>query len=130
MRDIDNSLLIELSNFSDGVIRLENKKDIPFEMKRIYYLYELSTGQIRGAHAHKKLQQLMIALKGSFDVILDNGEKKKVFHLDHAGYGLLIEPGIWHEMKNFSFDTVCLILASMKYNENDYIRDYREFLNM
>lgn len=128
MRDIGNSLLIKLSNFPDGLICLENKKDIPFEVKRVYYIYELSKDQIRGAHAHKELQQLMIALKGSFDVVLDNGEKKKVFQLDHAGYGLLIEPGVWHEMKNFSSDAICLMLASMKYGEDDYIRDYREFL--
>lgn len=107
---------------------IENNATVPFEVKRIYYLYDVPGGESRGGHAHKELRQLVIAASGSFDVTLDDGKVKRTFSLNHPYQGLLIVPGIWRELNNFSSGSVCLVLASMEYDENDYIRDYKEFI--
>ncbi len=106
---------------------IEGGKNIPFSIKRIYYLYDVPGGAKRGGHAHKKLQQLIIAASGSFDVILHNGKIKKRFTLNRSNYGLYIPKMTWREIENFSSGAVCLVLASEYYDESDYIRDFKEF---
>ena len=108
---------------------VENSKTIPFDVKRVYYLYDIPGGESRGAHAHKELKQLVIAASGSFDVVLDDGNVKRTITLNRPYQGLLIVPGIWRELINFSSGAVCLVLASHKYDEKDYIRDYENFKN-
>ena len=103
--------------------------DIPFEIKRVYYLYDIPGGESRGAHAHKKLYQLLIAANGSFSVTLDDGKDKITYNLKRPYYGLLIVPGIWRDLDDFSSGSVCLCLASEHYEIDDYIRDYNEFLS-
>jgi dTDP-4-dehydrorhamnose 3,5-epimerase-like enzyme len=102
--------------------------DIPFDVKRLYYLYDVPGGAERGGHAHKGLHQLIVAASGSFDVVLDDGKNRKVVELNRPYYGLYVIPGIWRELINFSSGAICLVLASEKYNIDDYIRDYEEFL--
>lgn len=106
---------------------VENGKTVQFDIKRIYYLYDVPGGESRGGHAHKDLYQFMIAASGSFDVIIDDGELKRTISLNRPYRGLLITPGIWRELDNFSSGSVCLVLASERYSEEDYIRDYNEF---
>lgn len=108
---------------------VENNKDIPFEVKRVYYLYDVPGGESRGAHAHKELSQLIIAASGSFTVTLDDGNVKRTFLLNRPYQGLYVKPGIWRDLDDFSSGSVCLVLASHPYNETDYIRDYENFLN-
>lgn len=98
-----------------------------FDVKRIFYLYDIPGGSERGGHAHKTLYQLIIAASGSFDVILDDGHNKKTVYLNRPYYGLMVVPGIWNELANFSSGAICLVLASDKYNTESYIRDYKEF---
>lgn len=105
----------------------ENFKQIPFEIKRAYWIYDVPGGESRGGHAYKENQEFVIALSGSFDVILDNGVEKKRFSLNRSYYGLYVPKGIWREMDNFSTNSVALILSSTPYNEEDYLRDYNEF---
>lgn len=107
---------------------VENGKEVPFYVKRIYYLYDVPGGEDRGAHAHKELRQLIIAASGSFDIILDDGNVKRSITLNRPYMGLLVVPGIWRELINFSSGSICMVLASHTYDENDYIRDYNEFL--
>ncbi len=123
--------IIELPKFTDerGALSfLESNNHIPFEIKRIYYLYGNTHNKIRGCHAHKKLQQAIIAINGSFTVEIDNGTKKQDFILNTPSQALLITECVWREIKNFSKDAVVLVLASDFYTEDDYIRDYNEFL--
>lgn len=101
---------------------------VPFDIKRVYYLYDIPGGAERGGHAHKALHQLIIAMSGSFDVMLDDGREKKRFHLARSYYGLYVCPMIWRELTNFSSGSVCMVLASNLYDENDYYRNYEEFL--
>lgn len=106
---------------------VENSKTIPFDVKRIYYLYDVPGGEARGGHAHKALYQLIIAASGSFNVTLDDGHVKRTVTLNRPYQGLYVVPGIWRELDNFSSGSVCLVLASEEYDEADYIRTYEEF---
>lgn len=101
---------------------------IPFEMKRVYYLYDVPSGAERGGHAHKNLKQFLIALSGSFDVILNDGNEKQTITLNKPFQGLLINPGIWRELNNFSSGSVCLVIASAIFDEGDYIREFEDFM--
>ncbi len=107
---------------------VQNNVDVPFEIKRIYYLYDVPGGETRGGHAHKGLYQLILAVSGCFTVVLDDGVEKKSFVLNRPYKGLLVPPGIWRTLEDFSSGSVCLVLASENYSEDDYIRDYDEFL--
>lgn len=107
---------------------VEGNNNIPFEIKRIYYLYDIPCGEDRGGHAHKELSQLIIAASGSFEVLIDDGENKKKIFLNRPDNGLYIVPGIWRELHEFSSGAISLVLASTIYDENDYIRDYSEFI--
>jgi dTDP-4-dehydrorhamnose 3,5-epimerase-like enzyme len=107
---------------------VENNTTVPFDVKRIYYLYDVPGGESRGAHAHKELSQLVIAASGSFDVILDDGSTKRTITLNRPYQGLYIVPGIWRELVNFSSGSTCLVLASHIYDEEDYFRDYDKFI--
>jgi oxalate decarboxylase/phosphoglucose isomerase-like protein (cupin superfamily) len=107
---------------------IENDITISFAVRRIYYLYDVPGGESRGGHAHKTLRQLIIAASGSFDVILNDGIIKRIFVLNRPYQGLLVTPGIWRELDNFSSGSVCLVLASQEYDVQDYIREYEEFL--
>ena len=106
---------------------VENNKEIPFEVKRTYYLYDVPGGESRGGHAHKELSQLIIAASGSFTVTLDDGQVKRTFTLNRPYQGLYVVPGIWRTLDDFSSGAVCLVLASHGYDEADYIRDYNQF---
>jgi len=107
---------------------VENNQTIPFEVKRTYYLYDVPGGESRGGHAHKGLSQLIIAASGCFNVTLNDGNVKRTFTLNRPHQGLYVVPGIWRELDDFSSGSVCLVLASEKYETDDYIRDYNEFL--
>ncbi len=119
--------LPKVHNRAGNITALENNLTIPFEVKRVYYLYDIPGGESRGGHAHKELQQFIVAVGGAFDVLLDDGTNKKIVHLDRPYIGLHIVPGIWRELLNFSSGAVCLVLASHIYDENDYLRDYSTF---
>jgi len=128
--DIHNCNVVELSkihNRAGNITIIQNGSHQPFDIKRIYYLYDVPGGSERGGHAHKALHQLIVAASGSFDVIIDDGHGKKIIQLNRPNFGLLIIPGIWREIVNFSSGAICLVLASEKYNVLDYIRDYNEF---
>lgn len=116
------------SDRKGNITVVENNKDIPFEVRRTYYLYDVPGGESRGAHAHKELNQLIVAASGSFTVTLDDGKVKRSFLLNRPYQGLLVVPGIWRDLVDFSSGSVCLVLASREYDEADYIRDYNEFL--
>lgn len=107
---------------------IEGERHVPFEIKRVYYLYDVPGGAERGGHAHRELQQLIIAMSGSFDVVLDDGHIRQRFHLNRSYYGLYIRNMIWREIDNFSSGSVCMALASNYYDEADYYRNYQEFL--
>ncbi len=107
---------------------VENGKGIPFDIKRVYYLYDVPGGESRGGHAHKALYQIIMAVSGSFSVTLDDGKDKQTFVLNRPYQGLLVVPGIWRTLDDFSSGAVCLVLASEMYDESDYIRDYNEFI--
>ena len=106
---------------------VENGETVPFDTKRVYYLYDVPGGVDRGGHAHKELKQLIVAVSGSFTVVLDDGTTKRSFTLNRPYMGLLVVPGIWRVLEDFSSGSVCLVLASEKYDPADYIRDYSEF---
>lgn len=120
--------LSKVHNRAGNITVVEGNENIPFETKRIYYLYDIPSGENRGGHAHKDLQQLIVATSGSFDVLLDDGKNKKIIRLDRPNMGLYVVPGIWRELFEFSSGSVCLVLASRKYEDADYIRDYKEFI--
>lgn len=125
--------IIDLPKVSDprgNLTYIEGGRHIPFPVERVYYLYDVPGGAERGGHAHLGLHQLIIAMSGSFDVLLDDGQTKKRFHLNRSYYGLYVCPMIWRELDNFSSGSVCLVLASNRYDEADYIRDYASFQEM
>jgi hypothetical protein len=125
--------IIDLPQVADprgNLTFIEGKKHVPFEFKRAYYLYDIPGGAERGGHAHKELQQLIIAMSGSFDIVLDDGYVQERLHLNRSYYGLYVGPMIWREMDNFSSGSVCLVLASIYYDESDYYRDYESFLRV
>jgi len=109
---------------------IEEYNHIPFKIKRVYWIYDVPGGEIRGGHAYNELHELIIALSGSFDVVLDDGKEKKTFHLNRSYYGLYVPKMIWRQLENFSTNALCLILASEQYDESDYIRDYNEFVKV
>ncbi len=109
---------------------VESNQHIPFQIQRIYYLYDVPGGSDRGEHAHMSLHQFVIAMSGSFDIELDDGFQKKNFHLNRSYYGLYVCPMMWRALGNFSSGSVCLVLASSKYDESDYIRNYEEFISI
>ena len=128
---IKNCLIKSLPKIRDirgNLSFIESGNHIPFPIERIYYLYEVPHGTERGGHAHKRLEQLIIAISGSFDVVLDDGVSQKRVHLDRANIGLYICPMIWRRLDNFSSGSVCLVLASRPYEEDDYYRNYNKFL--
>ncbi len=128
---IYNCSVIELNrihNRSGNITVVENLQHVPFEVKRVYYLYDVPGGGERGGHAHKELNQLIVAASGCFDVVLNDGINKKVVELNRPYYGLYVVPGIWRELINFSSGAICLVLASEKYLKEDYLREYNDFL--
>jgi len=129
MTSISDIQLIEIPKIQDrrGNLSVIEGGTIPFVSKRVYYLYDVPSGSKRGGHAHIDQQQFLIALSGSFDVILKDGKNKKTVTLNKPNVGLLIVPGIWREIENFSSGSVCLVLSSNEFNEEDYIREFKKF---
>jgi dTDP-4-dehydrorhamnose 3,5-epimerase-like enzyme len=128
---LEDCRIIELPKIHDprgNLTFIESNNQIPFAIERVYYLYDVPGGSERGGHAHKGLHQLIVAMSGSFDVVLDDGKDKKRVHLSRSYYGLYVCPMIWRELDNFSSGSVCMVLASNKYDEADYYRDYPEFM--
>ncbi len=121
--------LNKIHNRAGNITIVEGEQNIPFPIKRIYYLYDIPGGETRGGHAHKELYQLVVAASGSFDVLLDDGMNKKIVTLNRPNYGLMIVPGIWRELFEFSSGAICMVMASRKFEENDYIRQYNDFIN-
>ena len=119
--------LNKIHNRAGNITIVEGEKNVPFDVRRIYYLYDIPGGEDRGGHAHKELRQLIVAASGSFDVMLDDGHNKKIVTLNRPDYGLMVIPGIWRELLAFSSGAVCLVLASEVYDEQDYIRDFKTF---
>jgi len=122
--------LPKVHNRAGNITSVENQFQVPFDIKRVYYLYDVPGGSARGGHAHRELQQFIIAVSGAFDVLLDDGIDKITVHLDRPYTGLYIVPGIWRELLNFSSGATCLVLASQNYSEDDYIRDFDDFLKL
>jgi hypothetical protein len=121
--------LNKIHNRAGNITIVEGNKNVPFDVKRVYYLYDIPGGEDRGGHAHKELRQLIVAASGSFNVLLDDGLNKKVVTLNRPDYGLLVVPGIWRELMEFSSGAICLVLASEIYQESDYLRTYESFKN-
>lgn len=127
---LDECKIIELPKITDrrgNLTFIEGENHVPFNIKRVYYLYDVPGGETRGGHAHKELKQFIIAASGSFDVILDDGSNRKRFHLNRSYYGLYVPKMIWRELDNFSSGSVCVVIASEHFDEQDYLRDYNEF---
>jgi dTDP-4-dehydrorhamnose 3,5-epimerase-like enzyme len=123
--------IIELPKISDphgNLTFIEAERHVPFGIKRVYYLYDVPGGATRAGHGHKELHQLIIAISGSFDIVLDDGHARKTYHLNRSYFGLYIPPMIWRVIDNFSSGAVCMVLASEYFDETDYYRDYQVFL--
>ena len=130
---IEEAKIIELPKFLDrrgNLSIIEELKNIPFKIERTYWIYDVPGGETRGGHAYRENQEFIVALSGSFDVLLDDGKEQKVFTLNRSYYGLYVPKGMWRRMQNFSTNSLALVLSSTRYSEGDYIRDYDEFLNM
>ena len=130
-RNVNECQIIELPKISDprgNLTFIENSNHIPFDIRRVYYLYDVPGGSERGSHAHKNLHQFIISMSGSFDVELDDGRNKKRYHLNRSHYGLYVCPMMWRLIDNFSSGAVCMVLASDFYIKEEYIRDYNNFL--
>lgn len=130
---IDQCKLIELgkNHHANGNLTVvENGKLIPFDIKRVFYIYDVPGGEERGGHSHKRLQQVIVAISGAFDVLLDDGVNQRSVTLNRPYQGLLVAPGVWSKQHNFSSGSVCLVLASDHYCEEDYVRDYDQFLQL
>jgi dTDP-4-dehydrorhamnose 3,5-epimerase-like enzyme len=128
---LENCRIIELPKISDprgNLTFVESERNVPFEIKRVYYLYDVPGGAVRAGHGHRNLHQLIIAISGSFDVVLDDGNDRKQFHLDRSFFGLYVPPMTWREINNFSSGSVCVVLASDFYDETDYFREYEDFM--
>jgi len=128
---IDSCRMIDLPKIADprgNLTFVEAGRNIPFEIKRVFYLYDVPGGESRGGHAHRKCQQFIVAMSGSFDVLVDDGKKRRTFTLNRSYYGLYLPSMIWREMANFSSGSVCMVLASEFYEESDYFRQYDEFV--
>jgi dTDP-4-dehydrorhamnose 3,5-epimerase-like enzyme len=124
--------IIDLPKFEDprgNLSFIEELKHIPFKIERTYWIYDVPGGQIRGGHAFKKQQELIVALSGSFDVVVDDGREKQTFSLNRSYYGLYIPAGIWRQMQNFSTNSLALVLSATHYDQNDYIHEYSDYLN-
>ena len=131
MTSIDDCILTELPKITDhrgNLTFVEGENHIPFDIKRVYYLYDVPGGAERGGHAHKELQQFFIAMSGSFDVVLDDGISKKRIHMNRSYYGLYVPRMLWRELDNFSSRAVCMVLASHVYTPDDYYYEYPEFI--
>lgn len=130
--DLEQVRIIDLPKFEDprgNLSFIEELKHVPFKIERTYWIYDVPGGQVRGGHAFKKQQELIVALSGSFDVVVDDGKVKKTFSLNRSYYGLYLSAGLWRQMQNFSTNSLALVLSSTHYNTEDYIHDYNEFLN-
>jgi dTDP-4-dehydrorhamnose 3,5-epimerase-like enzyme len=128
---VDDCAIIDLPKITDprgNLTFIEAPRHVPFEIRRVYYLYDVPGGETRGGHAHHKLQQFVIAASGSFDVVVDDGARRKSFFLNRSYYGLYIPRLIWREIENFSSGSICLVLASEPYDESDYVRDHDAFV--
>lgn len=128
---LDECHIIELAQVKDArgnLTVIEARRQVPFDIRRVYYLYDVPGGATRAGHAHKTLQQLLVAMSGSFDVTLDDGRQKRTFHLNRSYFGLYVASMVWREIDNFSSGSVCMALASEYYDENDYYRRYDDFL--
>ena len=119
--------LPKISNEKGNLTFIQGGHEIPFEIKRSYYLYDVPGGSTRGSHAHIKLEQFIVAISGSFDIVLNDGKNEKIFHMNRSYYGLYLSPLMWRTLDNFSSGSVCMVLASEIYDESDYIRDYNKF---
>lgn len=127
---MDTCKIIDLPKFLDNRGNLsfvEQFKHIPFKVERVYWIYDVPGGEIRGGHAYKENRELIIALSGSFDVVIDDGKEKKTYSLNRSYYGLYVPKGVWREINNFSTNSLALVLSSTLYNEDDYIRNYTDF---
>lgn len=127
---VEDCELIELGknhHANGNLTAVENEMQVPFDIKRVYYLYDVPGGEERGGHSHKALKQFIVAISGAFDVVIDDGINQRTITLNRPYQGLLIVPGIWRVINNFSSGAVCLVLASEHYDEADYVRDYQEF---
>ncbi|MFK2029390.1 sugar 3,4-ketoisomerase [Bacteroides fragilis] len=128
----ESAQIIELPKILDkrgNLSIIEEFKNIPFKIERTYWIYDVPGGESRGGHAYRENEEFIVALSGSFDVVLDDGSNRKVFSLNHSYYGLYVPKGLWREMNNFSTNSLALVLSSTSYNPQDYIYDYKEFVN-
>ena len=122
--------LQQIKNRSGNITTVTSNQELPFEIKRIFYLYDIPAGESRGAHSHKVCHQFLVAASGSFEVLLNDGRTERIIQLNRPFYGLHIPPGIWASEINFSSGSICLVMTSHCYDANDYVRDYQEFLRM
>jgi len=130
---LNKAQVINLPKFEDprgNLSFIEEEKHVPFKIERTYWIYDVPGGQIRGGHAFKEQLELIVALSGSFDVVVDDANEKKVFSLNRSYYGLYIPAGLWRHMENFSTNSVAMVLSSTQFSESDYIRNYNDFLEM